>query len=214
MQAIIQACVEASSPVIFRCRRARASTPTRPCSAIWLRAPSNMPRSWARTFDRSAPRPRQLVRAFARAASTWASRLDDRPVCLHLPYEENVALTKQVVDYAPVRRDGRSGWAYWPVWRTVSPSTTPADPKDVVDFVSKTGVDSLAISISLARRQSVQARTIAPATPRASSFCLNCVSDILVRESEGFRASPIVLHGSSTSSAGVRERSSTRTAVR
>ena len=68
----------------------------------------------------------------------------------HLPYEENVALTKQVVDYAhqfDVTVEGELGVLAGVEDEVSAEHHTYTDPKDVVDFVSKTGVDSLAISI-------------------------------------------------------------------
>ena len=67
-----------------------------------------------------------------------------------LPYDENVALTKKVVDYAhqfDVTVEGELG-----VLAGVEDEVSAAEshytkPEEVVDFVTKTGVDSLAISI-------------------------------------------------------------------
>jgi len=68
----------------------------------------------------------------------------------HFPFEENVALTKKVVDYAhakgvPVEAE---------LGKLTSTSDEPGareavytDPDEVVEFVKKTGCDSLAISI-------------------------------------------------------------------
>ena len=68
----------------------------------------------------------------------------------HLPYEENVALTKKVVEYAhqfDVTVEGELG-----VLAGIEDEVSHADhtytqPEEVEDFVAKTGVDSLAISI-------------------------------------------------------------------
>jgi fructose-bisphosphate aldolase class II len=70
----------------------------------------------------------------------------------HLPFEENIALTKQVVDYAHPRgvaveaELGRLAG----VEDDVNVSEQDAmytDPKEVEEFVERTGVDSLAIAI-------------------------------------------------------------------
>ncbi len=74
----------------------------------------------------------------------------------HLPYEENVALCKQVVEYAHARNcvvegelgqlvgaqfdEGEEGGAH-------SASGVYTNPEEAVDFVKRTGVDSLAIAI-------------------------------------------------------------------
>lgn len=67
-----------------------------------------------------------------------------------LPYDENVAMTKKVVEYAhkhDVTVEGELG-VLAGIEDEVSHETSHyTDPEDVQDFVKKTGVDSLAISI-------------------------------------------------------------------
>ncbi len=68
----------------------------------------------------------------------------------HLPYEENVALTKQVVEYAHahgVTVEGELGVLAGIEDEVVAEESTYTQPDEVEDFVKKTGVDSLAISI-------------------------------------------------------------------
>ena len=68
----------------------------------------------------------------------------------HLPYEENVALTKQVVEYAhqhDVTVEGELGILAGIEDDVVAEHHTYTEPDEVVDFVTRTGVDSLAISI-------------------------------------------------------------------
>ena len=68
----------------------------------------------------------------------------------HLPYEENVALTKQVVEYAhahDVTVEGELGVLAGIEDEVVAEKSTYTQPDEVEDFVKKTGVDSLAISI-------------------------------------------------------------------
>ena len=70
----------------------------------------------------------------------------------HLPYEENVALTKQVVDYAHAHGcvvEGELGQLAG-IEDDVNVSAEDAsytNPAEVIDFVTRTGVDSLAIAI-------------------------------------------------------------------
>ncbi|MGN0010808.1 MAG: class II fructose-bisphosphate aldolase, partial [Marinilabiliaceae bacterium] len=67
-----------------------------------------------------------------------------------LPYDENVALTKQVVDYAhkyDVTVEGELGVLAGVEDEVQSDVCHYTKPEEVVDFTSKTGVDSLAISI-------------------------------------------------------------------
>ncbi len=68
----------------------------------------------------------------------------------HHPYEKNVELTKQVVDYAhqhDVTVEGELGVLAGIEDDVVAAKSIYTQPEEVVDFVSKTGVDSLAISI-------------------------------------------------------------------
>ncbi len=68
----------------------------------------------------------------------------------HLPYEENVALTKKVVDYAhqyDVTVEGELGVLAGVEDEVSSDHHTYTDPEEVIDFATRTGCDSLAISI-------------------------------------------------------------------
>ena len=67
-----------------------------------------------------------------------------------LPYEENVALTKKVVDYAhqfDVTVEGELGVLAGVEDEVSSDVCHYTKPEEVIDFTSRTGVDSLAISI-------------------------------------------------------------------
>lgn len=68
----------------------------------------------------------------------------------HLPFEENIALTRQVVDYA----HGRGVWVEAELGRLAgvedevsSEENVYTDPDEAVEFVERTGCDSLAIAI-------------------------------------------------------------------
>lgn len=82
-----------------------------------------------------------------------------------LPYEENIALTKKVVDYAhqfDVTVEGELG-----VLAGIEDDVKAAEhvytsPAQVEDFVKRTGVDSLAISTELPRSQQIQTGTMYP----------------------------------------------------
>jgi len=68
----------------------------------------------------------------------------------HLPFDENVALTRQVVEYAHERDvtvEGELGVLAGIEDDVVAEESTYTQPDEVEDFVKKTGVDSLAISI-------------------------------------------------------------------
>ena len=68
----------------------------------------------------------------------------------HFPYEENVAITKKVVEYAhahDVTVEGELGVLAGVEDEVASETHTYTQPDEVEDFVKKTGVDSLAIAI-------------------------------------------------------------------
>lgn len=70
-----------------------------------------------------------------------------------LPYEENIAVTKQVVDYAHKRNvtvEAELGKIIGTEDMIHSDTESFTDPEEAKDFVTKTGVDSLAISIGTA----------------------------------------------------------------
>lgn len=120
----------------------------------------------------------------------------------HLPYEENVALTKKVVEYAhqfDVTVEGELG-----VLAGVEDEVSAAEshytkPEEVIDFVSRTGVDSLAISIGTshgAYKFTPDQCTRDPKTGRLVPPPLAFdILDAIMEKLPGF---PIVLHGSSS----------------
>ena len=68
----------------------------------------------------------------------------------HHPFEENAALTRQVVDYAHEREvsvEGELGVLAGVEDEVSSETSNYTKPEEVEEFVEKTGVDSLAISI-------------------------------------------------------------------
>ena len=68
----------------------------------------------------------------------------------HHSFEENIALTKQVVEYAhekDVTVEGELGVLAGIEDYVVAEKSTYTHPEEVIEFVQKTGVDSLAISI-------------------------------------------------------------------
>ena len=68
----------------------------------------------------------------------------------HLPYDENVALTKKVVEYAhqfDVTVEGELGVLAGVEDEVSAEKHIDTRPEEVLDFVTKTGCDSLAISI-------------------------------------------------------------------
>ena len=120
----------------------------------------------------------------------------------HLPYEENVALTKQVVEYAhqhDVTVEGELGVLAGVEDEVCSDHHTYTDPEEVIDFATRTGCDSLAISIGTshgAYKFTPEQCTLDPVTGRMVPPPLAFdVLDAVMEKLPGF---PIVLHGSSS----------------
>ena len=119
-----------------------------------------------------------------------------------LPYDENVALTKKVVDYAhqfDVTVEGELGVLAGVEDEVSSDVCHYTKPEEVQDFVSKTGVDSLAISIGTshgAYKFKPEQCTRDPKTGKLvpPPLAFDVLDEIMVKL-PGF---PIVLHGSSS----------------
>lgn len=111
----------------------------------------------------------------------------------HLPYEENVALTRRVVEYAHARGvvvEGELGRLAG-IEDDVNVSAEEASytqPDEVEDFVTRTGVDSLAIAIGTSHG----AFKFKPGQKPQLRF------DILEEISKRLPNFPIVLHGASS----------------
>jgi len=119
-----------------------------------------------------------------------------------LPYDENVALTKKVVEYAhqyDVTVEGELGVLAGVEDEVASEVSHYTKPEEVIDFTSKTGVDSLAISIGTshgAYKFKPEQCTRDPKTGRLVPPPLAFdVLDAIMQQLPGF---PIVLHGSSS----------------
>ena len=201
MQAIIQAAVETKSPVILQVS------------------------SGARKYANQT-----LLRYMAQGAVEYAKELGcaHPPIVLHLdhgdsfelckscidmgfssvmidgshfPYEENIALTKKVVDYAhqfDVTVEGELGVLAGIEDDVKAEHHTYTQPEEVIDFVSRTGVDSLAISIGTSHGAN-------KFTPEQCTRDANGVLvppplrfDILKEIEKKIPGFPIVLHGSSS----------------
>ena len=110
----------------------------------------------------------------------------------HHSYEENVALTKKVVDYAhqfDVTVEGELGVLAGIEDDVVAEESTYTRPEEVEDFVNKTGVDSLAISIGTSHG----AYKFKPGTDVPPLRF-----DILEEIEKRIPGFPIVLHGASS----------------
>ena len=119
-----------------------------------------------------------------------------------LPYEENIALTKKVVEYAhkyDVTVEAELGVLAGVEDEGSSAVSHYTKPEEVVDFATRTGCDSLAISIGTshgAYKFTPEQCTRDPKTGRLVPPPLAFdVLDAIMEQLPGF---PIVLHGSSS----------------
>jgi len=200
MQAIIEACVETKSPVILQVSKG------------------------ARQYASGV-----LLKNLAKGAVEYAHSLGyDIPIVLHLdhgpnfevckdcidsgfssvmidgsslPYDENVALTKKVVDYAhqfDVTVEGELGVLAGVEDEVAAEESHYTKPEEVQDFVAKTGVDSLAISIGTSHGRCKF--TPEQCTRNADGVLIPppLAFDVLEEIEKKLPGFPIVLHGSSS----------------
>lgn len=119
-----------------------------------------------------------------------------------LPYDENVAVTRKVVEYAhqhDVTVEGELGVLAGVEDDVVAAESHYTRPEEVIDFVTKTGVDSLAISIGTshgAYKFTPEQCTVDPETGRLLPPPL--AFDVLEAIEKKLPGFPIVLHGSSS----------------
>jgi len=112
----------------------------------------------------------------------------------HLPYEENIKLTRQVVDFSheyDVSVEGELGVLSGIEDDVSSEHTHYTKPEEVEDFVKRTGVDSLAISIGTSHGAYKFKVKLGECPPPLRFDILEDVG----RRIPGF---PIVLHGASS----------------
>ena len=119
----------------------------------------------------------------------------------HLPYEENIALTRKVVDYAhqyDVTVEGELGVLAGVEDEVSAEHHTYTRPGEVIDFATRTGCDSLAISIGTShgankfRPEQCTRDANGVLIPPPLRF------DILEQIEKKLPGFPIVLHGSSS----------------
>lgn len=202
LQAIVQACVETRSPVILQVS------------------------SGARKYANA-----NLLRNMARGATEYAKELgfeipivlhldhgDSFELCVdciengfssvmidgsHLPYDENVALTRRVCEYAHSRPDYVSVEGELGVLAGVEDDVSSehshyTQPGEVEDFVKKTGVDSLAISIGTSHGAMKFKPEQCTRSPDGVLLPPPLRFDILEAIEKRIPGFPIVLHGSSS----------------
>jgi len=119
-----------------------------------------------------------------------------------LPYEDNIALTKQVVDYAhqfDVTVEAELGVLAGVEDEVVAEESHYTKPEEVIDFATRTGCDSLAISIGTSHgaykfkpEQCTRDPKTGKLVPPPLAF------DVLHEIENKLPGFPIVLHGSSS----------------
>lgn len=200
LQAIIQACVVTKSPVILQVSKG------------------------ARDYANI-----NLLRNMAKGASEYAKELGcEIPIVLHLDhgdsfetckecidngfssvmidgshlsYEENIALTKRVVEYAhkfDVTVEGELGVLAGIEDEVSAEHSTYTEPDEVVDFVKRTGVDSLAISIGTSHGANKFKPEQCTRNEEGILIPPPLRFDILEEIEKKLPNFPIVLHGSSS----------------
>ncbi len=190
MQAIVQACAETKSPVILQVSKGARSY----ANETLLRFLAQGAVAYAEELGSPIPIVLHLDHGDSFELckdcieSGFSSVMIDGS---HLPYEENVALTKKVVEFAhqfDVTVEGELGVLAGIEDEVSAAHHTYTQPEEVEDFVAKTGVDSLAISIGTSHG----AFKFKPGED--PKIRLDILSEIEKRI-PGF---PIVLHGSSS----------------
>ena len=120
----------------------------------------------------------------------------------HLPFEENIALAKKVVDYAhqfDVTVEAELGVLAGVEDDVVAEESHYTKPEEVIEFATRTGCDSLAISIGTshgAYKFTPEQCTRDPKTGRLIPPPL--AFDVLEEIEKKLPGFPIVLHGSSS----------------
>ncbi|MBN2435930.1 MAG: class II fructose-1,6-bisphosphate aldolase [Spirochaetes bacterium] len=200
MQAIIQACVETKSPVILQVSAGARQY----ANQTLLRYMAQGAVEYAKELGYNIPIALHLDHGAdfeickACVDSGFSSVMIDGS---HHPYEKNIEITKKVVEYAhahDVTVEGELGVLAGVEDDVVAEKSTYTKPEEVEDFVSKTGVDSLAISIGTSHG----ANKFKPeqCTRNAEGILIPppLRFDILEEIEKRLPGFPIVLHGSSS----------------
>ena len=202
LQAIISACVEANSPVILQV----SAGARKYANQTLLRYMAQGAVEYAKELNGGKGIPITLPLDHGNSFELCKSCIDMgfSSVMIDgssLPYDENVALTKKVVEYAhqhDVTVEGELGVLAGVEDEVASEVAHYTKPEEVIDFVTKTGVDSLAISIGTSHG----ANKFKPeqCTRNAEGILVppELRFDILAEIEKELPGFPIVLHGSSS----------------
>ncbi|MDR1737571.1 MAG: class II fructose-1,6-bisphosphate aldolase [Candidatus Symbiothrix sp.] len=200
MQAIIQACVEESSPVILQV----SSGARKYANQTLLRYMAQGAVEYAKELGKLIPIVLHLDHGDSFELCKSCIEYGFSSVMIdgsHFSYDENVALTRKVVEYAhqyDVTVEGELGVLAGIEDDVVAAAHIYTQPEEVEDFVSKTGVDSLAISIGTShgankfKPEQCTRNADGVLVPPPLRF------DILEAIEKRIPGFPIVLHGSSS----------------
>jgi len=200
MQAIIQACVEENSPVILQV----SSGARKYANQTILRYIAQGAVEYAKELGKNIPIALHLDHGDTFELCKSCIEYGFSSVMIdgsHHSYEKNIELTRQVVEYAhkyDVTVEGELGVLAGIEDDVVAEHHTYTQPEEVEDFVTKTGVDSLAISIGTSHG----ANKFKPAqcTLNAEGVLIPppLRFDILEEIEKRIPGFPIVLHGASS----------------
>ena len=193
MQAIISACVETKSPVILQVSKGARKY----ANQTLLQYLAKGAVEYAKELGYAIPIVLHLDHGDSFETCKSCIETGFSSVMIdgsHLSYEENIKLTKQVVEYAhkyDVTVEGELGVLAGIEDEVSAEHSSYTRPEEVEDFVKKTGVDSLAISIGTSH--GAFKFKVAPGEfPPPLRF------DILEECEVRIPGFPIVLHGASS----------------
>lgn len=192
LQAIIQACTETESPVILQVSKGARQY----ANQTLLRYMAQGAVEYSREISGGRPIPICLHLDHGDSFETCKSCIEYgfSSVMIdgsHFPFEENIALTRKVVEYAhqyDVTVEGELGKLAGVEDDVKSDEHVFTQPSEVQAFLAGTGVDSLAIAIGTSHG----AYKFKPGTDPKIRL------DILKEIEEKIPGFPIVLHGSSS----------------
>jgi fructose-bisphosphate aldolase class II len=191
LQAIITACVQTESPVILQVSKGAREY----ANATMLRFMAMGAVEYAKELGKEIPIALHLDHgdSFEICKSCVDSGFSSVMIDgSHLPFEENIELTKKVVEYAhqfDVTVEGELGVLAGIEDEVEAEESTYTNPDQVVEFVGKTGCDSLAISIGTSHG-AYKFKPGQPVPPLRFDILKECEERL-----PGF---PIVLHGASS----------------
>jgi fructose-bisphosphate aldolase class II len=206
LQAIVTACVESRSPVILQVSSGARKYANQTLLRYMAEGAVKLAREMEKAHGAGQEIPITLhldhgdTFDLARSCieSGFSSVMIDGS---HLPYEENIALTKQVVEYARPRDvsvEGELGRLAGIEDKVAAEKSTYTRPDEVVDFVGRTGVDSLAISIGTSHGAYKFKPEQCTRDERGILIPPPLRFDILAEVEKRLPGFPIVLHGASS----------------